>query len=138
MDKHRIVSNIVKSKLIQYASKNIKNKNLILLDLCCGRGGDIFKWNKFRIKRVIGIDNHEPSIIEAVNRYKKVSRTLKTKISFILGDVSKLSFKDTSIKYNIISCNFAIHYFDLESFICRTVFSRSFLNEEAPSFEPGL
>lgn len=118
MDFHRKHCNKVKKQLLEKCSKEFDNCNL--LDLCSGRGGDIFKWNSVGIKKVIGIDNHKDSVKEAINRYKK-AKNIKTKISFYEDDVSCVDFnKYVKSKQHIVSCQFALHYFeDLELFLTK-------------------
>jgi SAM-dependent methyltransferase len=120
MDSHRKLCNIVKKKLLILAVKETKkvNKSVFLLDLCCGRGGDIFKWGNLEIQRVLALDNHQESVDEAINRYKKVSRRIKTRISFVQRDVGAGYSDLLNYKASIISCQFALHYFnDLVSFL---------------------
>ena len=108
---HKIQCNNVKRRLIQRFCKNSD----IVVDLCCGRGGDILKWDKSNIKRVIGIDKHPESISEAIRRYKKL-RT-NTKISFYVGDVEIYSIPNN---VDSILCQFALHYIsDMKKFLSR-------------------
>ena len=83
-------------------------KTYSLLDLACGKGGDINKWNKNKIKNVRAIDFNEQSIEEANNRYNK--STMFTRCSFQVKDLSTEHVK-SRIKFNTITCFFAIHYF---------------------------
>jgi len=94
-------------------------KPIFLLDLCSGRGGDIFKWDNAGIDRVMGVDNHGDSISESIKRYKKVCKKVKTRISFFHKDVLdiKLDLLLNQKKVQIIACQFALHYFDLETLI---------------------
>ena len=125
LTEHREHCNYVKGILIKTISElfHEKNEKVNLLDLCSGRGGDMFKWNKSNIKRVIGLDNHIKSVNEAINRYKKINKkNFKTKISYFVDDVSicKLNkyYKETLIE--IVTCQFALHYFnDLDSLLIR-------------------
>ena len=119
MDTHRKICNEVKKCLLNYSTinvRNVKNKNITLLDLCSGRGGDIYKWCNLGINFVIGIDNDVASINEAIKRNKSRPKSI-TKICFYLDDVENADFnkyiyknnKNTSV--DIISCQFALHYF---------------------------
>lgn len=112
MDTHRKICNDTKKSLYSI----VKDSN-ILLDLCCGRGGDILKWHHSNIKKVIAIDNHHESIKEAINRYKKCK--INTKVSFYTNDVANINFrKYTKTKVNCVSIQFALHYFkDLDNLI---------------------
>ena len=116
MEEHRLICNKVKASIIEYAAR--MSGGCVLVDLCCGRGGDIFKWNKSNIKKVLAIDNHPESIKEAINRYKKVSKKIRTRISFMIGDISSIDLTSIiKVKVPIISCQFALHYFDLEDIL---------------------
>ena len=54
----------VKKSLIWAAVKEVEDvtKNIKLLDLCCGKGGDLFKWQSANIKKVLGIDFSKDNI----------------------------------------------------------------------------
>ena len=120
MDYHRKICNKEKKDLIKNATKKVREKGnsfICLVDLCRGRGGDIFKWESFKIDKVLAFDNHEDSIKEAIKRYKKVSKKIKPRINFMLRDVSSMNLKSilNNTKVEIISCQFALHYFNLET-----------------------
>ena len=53
----------VKTTLINSVSKN----NNILLDLACGKGGDISKWGNANLKFVLGIDSSKDNIINRLD-----------------------------------------------------------------------
>ena len=96
-----------------------------LLDMCCGRGGDIFKWDSLGIRRVYAFDSDHASVQEAIRRYRDYRRkTTRTPITVNFHVQSALSSKyirDTILrgtKVNIVSCMFALHYFcDLRTFL---------------------
>ena len=89
-----------------------------MVDLCCGRGGDIFKWEGAKVDKVLALDNHEESVKEAIERYKKVSRKIKPRINFVVHDVSCIKLSSfLNHKVSIISCQFALHYFDIATII---------------------
>lgn len=116
MEIHRKISNNVKQQILMTTTSVLRASGVSrihLVDLCCGRGGDIFKWDKSKIDKVSAFDNHLPSIEEAINRYKKVSKKLKTKINFQHKDVENIILAPllNNKKVLIISCQFAIHYF---------------------------
>jgi SAM-dependent methyltransferase len=64
--------NWVKSDLI--ASCNV---DASLLDLGCGRGGDLFKWKASRLRHVTGLDVSKDSLSEALRRYSEPSEGKK-------------------------------------------------------------
>ena len=101
----KIYHNKVKRHLITTFASGASS----LLDIACGRGGDIHKWDSAKIQHVHGIDISPREIEEAKRRYADgtwkhvtcdfhVSSTLATKDWF---------FK----KYDVVSCMFALHYF---------------------------
>ncbi len=126
--------NWIKRELIT----NIKNKLVLdnngadyisLMDIACGRGGDIDKWNRSGIKSVFAFDKNEDSI-ESTDKTNpgakarlKEYKNLRTKIHFEVADVtvpteelleSIESFrKKNGINkgFDIVSCQFALHYF---------------------------
>jgi hypothetical protein len=86
-------------KNIQIYSK-FKNKNINLLELACGRGGDMFKWVENNYNMVIGIDVSSDNIEDKKNdgawsRYLKLLDQSKsndkklTDIIYLVGDVGK-------------------------------------------------
>jgi len=147
----------VKSKIINIVSKKSGQKPN-LLDLACGKGGDIPKWIHSNINSVLGIDIVKDNI-ENINdgaciRYYKylypdnnTKKEVLPKVVFAVGDTSKnindgscssediykdilkIIFKNKSIdetklsngmkkiygfgsnKFNIVSIQFAIHYY---------------------------
>jgi mRNA (guanine-N7-)-methyltransferase len=113
--------------------------NIHLLDLACGKGGDIPKWIHNDISSVVGIDMVRDNIYNQIDgacvRRKNLLKKKNVDITFIVGDISKninngdsfneplsidlwrelwkQSDKNTEYSkygFNIISCMFAIHY----------------------------
>ena len=113
----RLFHNNIKRK---YIDKYIDSPST-LLDLACGKGGDIPKWksNKF-IKSVTGYDINEESIIEAKKRLKnlKVNKSIK----FYIKDLSKENLH-CKLKYDIITSFFAFHYFFKNNKTLKTILS---------------
>jgi mRNA (guanine-N7-)-methyltransferase len=99
-----------------------------LLDVTCGQGGDLPKWDKARLKYVLGVDLDKDNINE-INKRKEQFH-YPTSFDFIWGN-SKFSLntglagRDTDnqkrlqmilsnrgpASFDIVSCQFAIHYF---------------------------
>jgi len=97
---------------------------VVLLDMCCGRGGDMFKWDALGIRRVYAFDSDYKSVQEAIRRYKDYRRKHRSPIIVNYHVQSALSseyIRDTILrgkKVNIVSCMFALHYFsDLRTFL---------------------
>ena len=121
---HRNYCNDVKRQILKYATFGFCNVKL--LDMCCGRGGDIFKWDTLGIRRVYGLDSDPQSIQEAIRRYKEYRRKTKNPIIVNFHVQSAMSseyIRDTILrgeKVNIVSCMFALHYFSETTDILRT------------------
>lgn len=89
-----------------------------LLDLACGRGGDIWKWADAQVKYIKGIDLSPSEVDEARRRFQemRVKRQRMNRGADIAAD-----FEDTPLlgqqewkepeQYDAITCMFAIHYF---------------------------
>jgi mRNA (guanine-N7-)-methyltransferase len=115
----RDLHNWIKRSLINFAAK----KDASLLDIAVGRGGDIDKWDKAGIKKVFGFDINSESINSADPfnpgaRYRLAHfNKLKTKVEFEVGNAMRptiplLNAIDSfNTKYDIVSCQFAMHYF---------------------------
>ena len=130
----RAFHNWVKDEIIKRHAQNAD-----VLDYACGRGGDILKYFYSGIKSYIGVDIdyngiHSPGD-GAIARYKNLSRKFNNfpLMTFIQADggaifeydkqkniIAKMSEKNKehldkylsgNIKYDLISCQFAIHYF---------------------------
>ena len=127
--------------LQKYHNKVIKSNNLLdkvsnllyssdsgidirLLDLACGKGGDIWKWQHNRIKRCIGIDINSDNINNSDNgawaRYANMKESVKNtspEMEFLCMDTSEnilerfpSVFKGED-KFHIITLMFALHFF---------------------------
>ena len=131
---HRNYCNYVKKELLSAARRMQSNVTkfarvpsageVVLLDMCCGRGGDMFKWDALGIRRVYAFDSDYKSVQEAIRRYKDYRRKHRSPIIVNYHVQSALSseyIRDTILrgkKVNIVSCMFALHYFsDLRTFL---------------------
>ena len=120
--------NLIKSELIINYCEQLNAKSL--LDIACGRGGDIHKWIQAKLKYVFAFDNHSESIYNevkkghsfdgAIGRFKQITKISRTKLPFIkfhnIDIMSKDSFDkinklDSNKIYDVVSCQFAFHYF---------------------------
>ena len=132
-----LISNI--TKLLPYKSK------MSLLDIAVGRGGDLSKWNKSNISYVFGFDKNEKSINNddpenpgAIERLSSFRGSKFKDIKFMVGDALKpskplLNNIESFLKknhlngFNVVSCQFALHYFfksETELRIILTLISR--------------
>lgn len=101
-------NNIKKELINKYASNCNK-----LIDFCCGKGGDMHKWINSNIKYVIGYDINENYLKEAQKRYEnlKKQKNIYTNIIYKHIDLSSNIINLEGDKADIITCNFALHYF---------------------------
>jgi len=120
----RSFNNWIKSMLISDAIKRLSttptgeqlNDNLTVLDMCCGKGGDIQKWLKSRsVGHVVFIDLAETSVAQCKDRYSNLHRNQRIfSAEFATADCTKdtLSshFSNPSLKVDLVSCQFSFHY----------------------------
>ena len=111
--------NWIKSVLIRtYAFPLCK-----VLDLGCGKGGDLLKWGKVNISKYVGLDISSQAIHDAIERYKGRSadtrkpqtiqhRSEKFEADFICHDFCHPlpQFKSVLHGFDLCSCQFALHY----------------------------
>ena len=122
--------NFIKLNLILDACKRTNAKNL--LDIACGRGGDLQKWinNKNNLQYILAFDSHKESIFSsirkgdtfdgAIARFQNVKQSFRGKMPYIIfknlsildsNILEKLNTIDSNKKYDVVSCQFALHYF---------------------------
>lgn len=95
---------------------SVCNARTKILDIGVGRGGDILKWHNAGIQNVVGVDVDETYIQEARNRFENSTQSIKKRnYKFFKYNGSDIQIflreNDLSTEYNVISCQFAIHYF---------------------------
>ena len=106
----RCLNNFVKSTLIQTVTK----KKDRVMDLACGKGGDLGKFKKAEIGYYCGIDIALESVRrDAIQRYNKGDYTFPA--TFIAGDAFVHDLEDVlgeNVRglFDVVSCQFAIHY----------------------------
>lgn len=110
----------IKWELLEDVNKLMsRNKSISILDLCVGRGGDIFKYVdtfKEKLTHIVGLDIDSSAIEEAKRRVETSEKKISCKIDLDTQDGSKSDLETTIRKYSkkkfdLICCNFAIHYF---------------------------
>eukprot|EP00397_Hematodinium_sp_SG-2012_P013409 GEMP01013614.1.p1 GENE.GEMP01013614.1~~GEMP01013614.1.p1 ORF type:complete len:809 (-),score=152.34 GEMP01013614.1:512-2938(-) len=84
-----------------------------VLDLACGHGQELLKFNHRGTIQYIGLDSSNEAISEALRRYGelKKGKIIDYKAEFHCRDVreaSALEFKPSA--FNLVCCNFALHY----------------------------
>ncbi|KNC26203.1 mRNA cap guanine-N7 methyltransferase [Lucilia cuprina] len=122
----RNFNNWIKSQLISEYLKRIQENQRMgepmrVLDMCCGKGGDLLKWEKAMITYLICTDIAEVSVEQCKKRYEDICRRAekskfphKFEAEFFACDSTLVRlrerFKDPSLKLNLVSCQFAFHY----------------------------
>ncbi len=140
----RSFNNWVKATMINKYTLKLYDRtgeHLSILDLCCGRGGDLEKYFRSKVRIYVGSDLAEESLKNAIDRYEKLKnekfKDLKCKCYFICEDLS--SNKNNlmlripqEIKFDFVSCQFALHYhFESEARL------RTFLTNVVQRLNPG-
>ncbi|ANB13940.1 Abd1p [Sugiyamaella lignohabitans] len=107
--KLRSFNNLIKSVLIQIFSR----PRQVVLDIGCGKGGDLQKWSKQRISGLIGVDIADISIEQAKERYEHL-RQKSFWADFCVGDAFERTIEDIvhpdAFPVDFVSSQFTIHY----------------------------
>ncbi|KAJ6632681.1 mRNA cap guanine-N7 methyltransferase [Pseudolycoriella hygida] len=124
----RNFNNWIKSMLINEYLTKIKDNAphgapLRVLDMCCGKGGDLLKWEKGSITHLICTDIADVSVEQCQKRYATMAERAQNgrnkfqkmfSAEFFASDCTRNrireQFKDVSIKLNLVSCQFSFHY----------------------------
>jgi 2-polyprenyl-3-methyl-5-hydroxy-6-metoxy-1,4-benzoquinol methylase len=117
--------------IIKYAPSTLGKTSSMtgrLLDLACGKGGDLSKWRDGKYKEVVSMDIDKPCITYAMDFFKKYPQP-KPVVNYLWADTSKLIFPDQlaglndlnqkkmaewipdKYRFNVVSCQFCIHYY---------------------------
>ena len=115
----RSFNNWVKASIINKYC-NLLGRGASVLELCCGKGGDLDKYFLNKIKLFVGADIARESLANAMERLKKINNekynnNLKIKCIFIKDDLSSpenrfLEKIDKKYYFDLVSCQFALHY----------------------------
>jgi SAM-dependent methyltransferase len=90
----------------QWYKQQGANRVLNVLDLACGQGGDLGKWNYHPVRYLEGMDVAPEAILRARERIDKMNPKYKSYMGVF--DVSHpLKLKTT---FDIVSMQFAVHY----------------------------
>ncbi|XP_055812659.1 mRNA cap guanine-N7 methyltransferase 1-like isoform X2 [Solanum dulcamara] len=109
------LNNWIKSVLIQLYTK----RGDAVLDLACGKGGDLIKWDKAKIGYYVGIDIADGSIEDCRTRYNGEAdhHQRRKKFSFparlLCGDCYEVRLDRVladDAPFDVCSCQFAMHY----------------------------
>lgn len=105
----RNFNNWIKSSLILLCPNNGN-----VLDICGGRGGDLYKYRFKHVNNYVLFDNADISIKEAENRYNKMDISIRPKniifkhVDCFTEDTNQLI--PDNLYFDFASCQFAFHY----------------------------
>ena len=94
-------------------------ESFTVLDIGCGKGGDLLKWSKAKIDHLVGVDIAQTSVEQAKDRYGEMkarnrhnSNTFSA--DFYAADCTRVDletvYDDQNVTFDIVSCQFAFHY----------------------------
>eukprot|EP00891_Asterochloris_glomerata_P002639 jgi/Astpho2/2639/Aster-06989 len=106
-----------------------------LLDLACGRGGDILKWLDCQVGYVKGIDLSPGEIVEARKRFQEQAAKRRVRQCYEFEQSSTLGTAEHPNKtglFDVVTCMFALHYFFADEQTLKT-----FLHNVSVNLKPG-
>uniref|UniRef100_A0A1I7TTH8 mRNA cap guanine-N(7) methyltransferase n=1 Tax=Caenorhabditis tropicalis TaxID=1561998 RepID=A0A1I7TTH8_9PELO len=136
----RNMNNWIKSQLINDGMKRVNENNVSkprVLDIACGKGGDLRKWDISGAKHVVMADVAEVSVQQAEERYKQM-RSYPDNIfsaQFIVADCTKENLQtliENKDPFDLVSCQFAMHYSFVDELSAKT-----FINNAVGMLKPG-
>lgn len=96
--KMRNFNNAIKYILLgNWVERRAPNAPLVLLDMCCGKGGDLNKCEFVNVDQYVGIDISDASVREAYSRYSQ------NKARFIPQNSQSTRHRDSK-RYNFEAC----------------------------------
>ncbi|KAL7670966.1 hypothetical protein ACOME3_005881 [Neoechinorhynchus agilis] len=117
-------NNWVKITLLSETCARLSRGPIRVIDLACGRGGDVNKWKRTGAAHVAFVDFSKQSIEECQRRYSSMSSLIQNK-SMYTADFYELNMVNDDLYHNIfgtdgpvsndrlfkiVACQFAIHY----------------------------
>ncbi|XP_041046108.1 mRNA cap guanine-N7 methyltransferase [Carcharodon carcharias] len=118
----RNFNNWIKSVLIGEYLEKVKQKNrhnISVLDLGCGKGGDLLKWKKGQINKLVCVDIADISVEQCIQRYDDMKNRCYANeqlfaAEFVRADCTKEllteKYQNSDIMFDICSCQFVYHY----------------------------
>ena len=125
---YQIFHNLVVKRdlILKVAPKSVGR----LLDIACGKGGDLSKWVNAGYREIVSIDIDKACIDYAITYYNDFVNDNKPIVKFMIGDMSKAIFPDYAIAdgnrvlvnefkenipakymFDVVSSQFCLHYF---------------------------
>lgn len=109
--KLRNFNNFIKSVLIQKQSLGF---GMRVIDMGCGKGGDLNKWSKQQVRDYIGVDIADVSVQQASERYHNMRPRPRFYAEFHVADAFGTPLIDIinprAFPVDCISSQFAMHY----------------------------
>ncbi|EEQ82659.1 hypothetical protein NCER_100590 [Vairimorpha ceranae BRL01] len=99
----RYANNFIKAIFIRMYAK----QKMLVLDLGCGKGGDLKKFDNAKISEYYGLDIAEVSVYDARKRHNDSENTFRAYFDNL--DVYNTPF-DLKKEFDLISCQFSLHY----------------------------
>ncbi|KAF9764797.1 mRNA cap guanine-N7 methyltransferase [Nosema granulosis] len=99
----RYTNNFIKAVLI----RSYVRPHMLVLDIGCGKGGDLKKFDKAGILEYYGLDIAELSIYDARIRHNNMNNCYRA--FFDTADVYAENF-ELNKEFDIVSCQFSLHY----------------------------
>ena len=113
----RNLNNFVKSVLFQkhLPRGDRKRGGAAVLDLACGKGGDMLKFKASDVAVYVGIDIAARSVQDGIHRYNGANgrREMPFQGTFMAGDFCASSIESKlpdGVRFHLVSCQFAMHY----------------------------
>lgn len=120
----------------QFADSTHPQRGVVVLDLCCGKGGDIKKYikNKLPVELYIGVDHAYQSLCDMVQRFSTGHSMLYPAL-IVHADCHRQLISTvlhSNVYYDIVSVQFALHY-SFESKACADIFIRNIAERLVPN-----
>ncbi|KAL6730344.1 hypothetical protein Aduo_001324 [Ancylostoma duodenale] len=140
----RNLNNWMKSELINEALHMLRDEAVNkmfrprVLDLACGKGGDLRKWKIANVDSIVMADVADVSLSQAKERYDEMAQRERHglfRAEFVHADCCKVNLKSlmkSHPEFDLVSCQFALHY----SFIDEQS-ARTFLRNATETLRPG-
>lgn len=123
----RNFNNWIKSMLIDEFIQKVREtkprgSSLKVLDMGCGKGGDLFKWRQGKITHLVCTDIAATSVEQCKERYNDVKQRAQRErnfapifsAEFIVANCTKERlrerYSDVTMQLDLVSCQFAFHY----------------------------